>query len=223
MKRQFAIAGAIGVIVLLAGYVLLLKPVGGKIKAAKAETATAQAEEATLRTQLKILKEAARNAPQISAQLAKFDLLLPRTSDLPTFIRQVQEAADESGVELNSIAPSPPSAIAGGPGADPALVGKGVFALNVVLNVDGGFFRIKSFLGRLEGLQRVVQVNNIAVTPSETEEGVSTLQSTITMQMFVVNPATQLPGAGIASPSPSPAATGQGGQSGPATPAPTSS
>lgn len=222
MKNRPVVFIVGAVMALVIGYVALIRPVGAKIKEVRTDIATATAEENDLRLQLRQLQQAQQNAPEIAARLAKFDLLLPRSADLPNFIRQIQEAADQSGIELSSIAPSPPNPIAAGPGVDPALAGRGVFQINVVLNVQGGYFRLRSFLGRLESLQRVLQVNNLSVTPGVTAEGLATLVGTITMQMYLVNPAQTVSGVPSGgSPSPSPSPTGGSG-GGPATPTPTS-
>ncbi|HVL88605.1 MAG TPA: type 4a pilus biogenesis protein PilO [Actinomycetota bacterium] len=231
MRRQIAIAGAGLVVVLALVFVFLIRPVSSQIAEVKEQTETARSQESSLRVQLRALQQARANATEVAARLAKFDLLLPRTSDIPAFIRQVQDAANLSGITLSSIAPSPPSALAAGPGVDPVIAGKGVFGINVVLQVAGGFFRLESFLQRLENLQRVVMVNNMSISPTvETDTGLFTLNSTITLQMFVVNPNLTTGGvppspAPTASPAPSPTGTptGQGGAGGPATPAPTPS
>ncbi len=225
MKRQVVIGIVAAVAVTALFFVVLLKPVGTKISETKTKVEAAKAEAANLRLKIRQLQAAQRDAPAIAARLAKFDLLLPRTADIPTFIRQVQEAADLSDIDLTSIAPSPPAPITAGPGVDPATAGQGVFTLNVVLNVNGGFFRMRGFLQRMESLQRVLQINNIALSPVvDPNTGVSSLQSTITLQMFVVNPSAPIPGRPASpSPSASPTQSGSGGQSGPATPAPTSS
>lgn len=232
MRRQGIIAGVAIVVVIALFYMFLLRPVSADIGEVKTQITAAKSEESTLQLQIVQLERARQNATEIAARLAKFDLLLPKSSDIPAFIRQVQEAADLSGTALASIAPSPPSPVAAGPGVSPAVTGQGVFAVNVVLQVSGGFFRLESFLQRLENLQRVVIVNNMSIAPTlDTETGLFTLQSTITMQMFLVNPNASPTGQIVPSPSPSPTAspgatatpTSPGGASGPATPAPTSS
>lgn len=231
MKRQIVLAGVGLVVVIALVFVFLIRPVSSDIAAVKKQTEDARTQESTLRVQLRALQQARANATDIAARLAKFDLLLPGTSDIPAFIRQVQDASNLSGIQLTSIAPSPPTPLAAGPGVDPVVTGKGVFTLNVVLQVSGGFFRLESFLQRLENLQRVVMVSNMSISPTvEADTGLFTLNSTITLQMFVVNPNLTAGGvaptaAPTASPTASPTATptGQGGAGGPATPAPTSS
>lgn len=218
MRRQIIIGAVVTVLASALFYVFLVRPVNSKIAAVKKEIEDARTQESQLRLQIRALEDARRSSTEVQARLAKFDLLLPRTSDLPNFIRQLQEAADLSGIDLTSIAPSPPTALATGPGTDPALAGKGVFTINVVLQVGGGFFRIKNFLERLEGLKRVVLVQNLSITPSADEEtGLFSLESTVTLQMYVVNPSAPVVTGGT----PAPAPTGPGGAA--PTPTPTSS
>ena len=226
MRRQVTIGTVALVAVIALFYMFLVRPVSTQIKDVKTQSATAKSEESSLRGQIRQLEAARKNATDLAARLAKFELLLPKASDIPAFIRQVQEASNLSGISLTSIAPSPPTALAAGPGVDPAVSGQGAFAVNVVLQVSGGFFRLESFLQRLESLQRVVMVNNMSISPTvDKDTGLFTLQSTITLQMFVVNPNASVTGQVVPSASPSPTAspTSPGGASSPATPAPTSS
>lgn len=213
MRRQLIVAAVAAVAVIALFFVFLLRPVSSEISDTKEKVRQARSEEASLQLQLRSLEQARRDAPAVQARLAKFDLLLPKTADIPVFIRQVQDAANDSGIDLSSIAPSPPTPLGTGPGVDPAVAGRGVFTMNVVLQVTGGFFRMEAFLRRLEGLERVTIVSNLAIAPGNDESGLDVLQATITLQMFVVNPNLQPQGQTGTTPG--------GGGGGPATPSPT--
>ncbi|MHB8511334.1 MAG: type IV pilus inner membrane component PilO [Actinomycetota bacterium] len=214
-SRQVIIGAVATVVVLILIYVFLIAPVGTSISTAQGTLDTARAKEQTLQLELNQLRQAQQSSTDIDARLAKFELLLPKTPDIPTFIRQLQAAADQSNIDLQSIGPSPPVAIGTGTGVDPALAGKGVFSLGVSIAIEGGFFRIQSFIQRLEDLQRVVQITAITLTPMPTASaGPGTLDATLSLTLYILNPSLPLPGA-TAAPTPSV------GGSGPATPAPT--
>ncbi len=102
----------------------------------------------------------------------------------------------------------------------------GVQTIDVNLQVMGGFFRLESFLTRLEDLGRVLEVSSMAVAPqTDPETGLMTLASTITFKMYVVQADAHVTGKAAvvppskatpsATPTPTPATT--------PTPTPTSS
>lgn len=183
MRRQLIVAGVAGIVLILLFWIALIKPKMSQVTQVNAKIASAKLQEQQLRLKLRELQQAKSNAAETQAKLAQFQMLLPPTPDLPTFIREVQAAANEDGIDLQSIAPSPPGALAG------ATADSGIQTISVNLQVQGGFFRMESFLARLEDLQRVVQVNNLSMSPvTDKLTGETSLQSTITLTMYVLPP-----------------------------------
>lgn len=210
MRRQYLVAGAAALIIIVLMFFVLIKPKSGDIKSVNARIAAEQKTEQDLRAQRRQLEQARADAPATQAELAKFNALLPAQPALAVFIRQVQAIANREGIDLTSIAPSPPTALQA-PGGRAAVTG--VQTISVNLNVVGGFFRLESFVARLETLARVVEVRSIAITPTTDQlTGAFTLQSTITLTMYVVQPGAQAPAGSIPVPSasvaPSPSPTG---------------
>jgi Tfp pilus assembly protein PilO len=195
--RQQIIAAAAGaVVVTIVFFFFALKPKLHEISQARQDIETAQTQQSSLQAELNRLGQLQKNEPQIRAKLSKVAAYLPSTPDLPGFIRQVQAASNASSVELNSIAPSPPSDLTGA---------TGVQTINATLTVHAGFRRIEDFLARMENLDRVVQVQTISLSPVvDPLSGETVLDSTITLTMYVVtdNATATTPGA-----NPSPAAT----------------
>ena len=99
-----------------------------------------------------------------------------------------------------SIAPSPPSAL---PSAT------GVQTVSVNLQVTGGFFRLETFLTRLEStIKRVIEVQSLAISPqTDATTGLTTLGSTITFKMYVVQANAHVAGPGPVTPPPTGSAT----------------
>jgi Tfp pilus assembly protein PilO len=205
MRRQIAVAVVAAVAVVLLLLFALIEPKSHQVGQVRQQVADAQRQEESLRLQLRQLENAKANATATEGVLATFNQLLPSTADLPTFIRIVQAAANADGVNLQSIAPSPPTTlqVTGGGTAS------GVNTISVNLSLSAGFFRLESFLSRLELLQRVVEVRNVSIAgATDPNTGAFTLQSTITLIMYVVQPNASVPrGAIPAPPTPTPSAS----------------
>lgn len=196
MMRRYALAAVAAVAIIAIFFLFLLSPKLKDISEVRDQIEQEQDEGQTLRNRLRQLQQAQRDEPTTRARLAVFDRLLPATPDLPSLIRQLQTASTASGVDLRSIAPSPPTALTGR---------AGVQVVSCTVQVIGGFFRLQSFLTRLEELQRVVEVTSIAISPqTDAVSGLFTLGSTITMRMYVVQPTV---GSGGAAPTPAPTST----------------
>ena len=202
-RRQLIVAGVIAVVITALFFLFLLKPKLNDISTTRSDVATARAEQDTLNTQLAHLQDVKKNAPATMAKLAALSQYVPATPDLPGFIQQVQNAATSSGIDLQSIAPSPPAAVTGS---------SGVETISVTLTCQAGYFRIEDFLSRLENLQRAVEVRAISLSPIQSPVSSElVLSSTISLTMFVAAPdanARAVVPAPSSSASPSPAATG---------------
>lgn len=204
-RQQVIVAAVAAVVVTALFFFVLLKPKLNEISTTRSDVQTARAEQDTLNTQLAHLKDVKMNAPETMAKLAALSQYVPATPDLPGFIQQVQNAATASSIDLQSIAPSPPTDVSGA---------SGVQSIAVTLNVQAGFFRIEDFLARLENLQRAVEVRAISLSPIQSPVSSElVLASTISLTMFVAQPNANARGAGTvpaptASASPSPSTTG---------------
>jgi Tfp pilus assembly protein PilO len=178
VTRRYAVAGAVAFAVVLLFFLVVLKPKFSQVSEVRKQVTAEHSKTDGLKLQLRHLEEAERNQVGTQAQLASLNRALPSTPDLPSIIRLLQQAATNSGMDLQSIAPSPPSAVSNATGVE---------TVNVNLQVNGGFFRLETFLTRLEDLQRVVEVTSISISPStDPVTGLLTLQSTITFRMYVV-------------------------------------
>jgi Tfp pilus assembly protein PilO len=216
MTRRYLVAGAVALGVILLFFLVLLKPKFAQITEVRTQIEDAQATTDSLRIRLAQLEQAQRNQLDTLARLARFNSALPSTPDLPSLIRQLQTVADVSGMDLQSIAPSPPSKLPDATGVD---------VVNVNLQVTGGFFRLESFLTRLEDLSRVIEVRSIAVAPqTDPVTGLTTLSSTISFQMYVVqaNAKVTAKAAPRAAATPTPAPTATSTTSASPSPTPTS-
>lgn len=199
-RQQAIVAGVVSVLVTLLFFVFLLKPKMSEVADARERFEQSQKEEGGLRNELARLDDVRARAPETTARLARVQQYLPSSPQLPGFIRLLQDAATGAGVDLRSIAPSPPGTLEGG---------DGIQTIAVTLTLSGGFFRIHGFLARLEQLDRIVEVTSISLAPATDDvTGAASLLSTFSLRMYVVQPDAQL-GVTVgrrsgASPSPSP-------------------
>lgn len=218
MKRQTAIAvGVVTLVVLLGWYMFSYRPKGSQLAEARKKTQEAKAREEPLRADLARLRALDRERPLREAELQRLVGLIPERDELAGFLIAAYEIATRSGMRQISVAPAPPaaSAVAGQPS---------VISLNIQL--EGGFFQVLDYLGRMERLRRLVIIDSINVVPTAGSDAAVTtgnLSVTLTGRMFT----TALPGATTTtSPAPIPT-TVPGGVTttvtGPATTVPASS
>lgn len=200
MNRQALMLVAVGAILLVVVFYLFgWKPKSEEIAEIQTQTDEAVAQQSLLRTQIATLESVRASAPEIEAALAAAESLLPREAALPSALRQLQLAADDSGVELLTISP-------GRPAADedfPELA-----RISLAITADGSYFQLVDFLRRLEDptiTPRVILFENVTIAITE----YPTLSAALTGSMFAVLPAPPAP------PAPEPDATV------PAAPAPT--
>jgi Tfp pilus assembly protein PilO len=206
MTRRYAAAGAIAVVVVLLFYLFLLKPKFAQITDVRGQIEEARSQTRSLQLRLSQLRAAAQDAQETADKLEQFKRLLPEAPNLPTLIRDLQEDATRAGMDLLSIAPSPPAALANASGID---------TINVNLVVTGGFFRLESFLTQLENpKRRVLEIQSISIAPqTDPVTGLTSLSSTINFRMYVVETGAKLTGAAarpVTTGTPRPTATGTG-------------
>lgn len=182
-KRQWTLMTAlVCLLVLIAGYMLLVKPQHSKAASVKSETATTQSQVESLRAQLSRLQEEGRNLASQQAVLAQIVQQLPAQPALPTLLRSLDAAAAQTNVDLTNVAPGNPTAFSASPVAKAAgssatttgsstSTGKagsgsavtGLAQIPVSMSVSGSYFDVEQFLNRLEGLQRSMVVNTFTV------------------------------------------------------------
>lgn len=182
--KQWVALTLVGVIAVLAGgWFLLVSPKRADASQVRAQTAGQLSANNTLRSQIQMLKAQAKDLPKQQAKLAAVAAKIPDNPALPTLIRALTRAADEADVELVSLSPSQPTAVAGAAapsrpvsaaGATPAAAGSTAAAsaavgtlqsITVSLNVVGGYFQVEQFLDRVENLSRAMRVSSLSMAP----------------------------------------------------------
>jgi hypothetical protein len=142
-RQELVLGGAGALLVLAAGALLLVRPAQQAAATARVDRDAAGAESQSLRDQIKALEALQPKAAELRAKAELARVEYPATPALPELVDALQEAASLAGVELATVAPSPP----GESGINPQLA-----EITANLNVRGGYFEIQDFLVRLENL-----------------------------------------------------------------------
>jgi Tfp pilus assembly protein PilO len=180
MTRQMTLLSALGVFLLLVlFYLFAWSPKSDELAEVRTEIDDAVAQQSLLESQIAALEGVRATAPEIEAALAAAESLVPRDAALPSALRQLQLAADDSGVELLSIA-------AGRPAADDIV--PEVASISLAINAEGSYFQLVDFLRRIEDpaiTPRVVLFANVSVSIVE----YPTLGAALTGEMYALLPA----------------------------------
>jgi Tfp pilus assembly protein PilO len=219
MSRRHLLIGVVaGVGVLVLWFLLLWGPQGSKLSKAKDRTRAAEQEQQELQARIARLRSLQQDEPQKRAQLESLRVAIPDEPNLAQFILDANTAANVSGINFLSVAPSPPAAAgsagAGGaatppPPATPGAAGGSAPAvINLQLSISGGYFQVVDFINRLNGLSRLVVVDSVNLaTGGQPTAGATNLNVSISARMFV-RAATPVAGAaGTATPGQSTAST----------------
>jgi type IV pilus assembly protein PilO len=131
----------VGVLVVgLAGWFLLVRPQGAKLKSLKSETAEVQARIDAYQQQV----AAARAAPKIEvADVYRLAKAMPDRTDMPDLLLELSQLARDAGIRFDSISPQSGAAIAS----------YQVIPISVTFN--GNFYNLADFLYRLRSLVSV--------------------------------------------------------------------
>lgn len=194
------------VVVLLAGWFLLVAP--KRAEAAELRAATVAQDETNdqLRGRLEELKAKSADLPALEARLAAVRKRLPQASELPTLLRQLSTQAKAAGVDLTSLSPSQPELVsepapapvataesteggddAAAPAPAPAGPSEQLYAIAVNLEVTGRFANVTTFINGLEELPRSFLVTNFSLEPGEDEKVKNSLALSLTGKVFVLS------------------------------------
>ena len=202
--KQYVVFTVLGcLLVLAAGWFVLVSPKRSDASALRDQAATQVAANAQLETRLAVLKAQAKALPKQQAKLAAVAAKIPDNPALPALIRALTTAAKSAGVELVSVTPTAPAAVASAPAtttttaaaAAPASSAGQLASIGVALNVAGGYFQTEQFVANLENLPRSMRVSGLTLTPgnnpvTKAPTGAAatdgkTITSTINAQVFM--------------------------------------
>lgn len=176
-RRHLLVLAATFLGVLVFG-LFVLKPRATQASDLRADVAAAEAQERTLNDHLATLIDASLHREEFEADAARIEALLPRFPHLVRTIRLLHKASLESGVDLREIAPGQPGDHVSVPNAK---------TISTTLIVEGDYDRIEAFIGRLEELERAMQLIAYTYTPA-VEGNRTVITAALTLQMFMFDP-----------------------------------
>ena len=114
-NRNLIILGALGIVLLIiVYYFLLLSPLLQRLDEQAQARESKQAQLEQVQQQVNELEEVRRQSPDIERQLLELSKRIPAQPQIPTFVVQVQEIADASGVTQLTVDPEPSTSPEGG-------------------------------------------------------------------------------------------------------------
>lgn len=159
-----------------AWWMLLISPKNGDIADLEQELIGAIDTEQRLRVQINELETIRQAEVEYLAALGRLDALIPERPLLEEFIEQIYQLTTETGVELQTLAPSIPSS--------PDDTDLREVAVSV--QIEGKFFELLGFLFGLNDMERLVRVDAIAVSSSTDEVEGTILSASIEIKLFTL-------------------------------------
>ncbi len=176
MRRTGLLATLAVLLVTGVWWMLLISPKNGDIADLEQELVGAIDTEQRLRVQINELETIRQAEVEYLAALGRLDALIPERPLLEEFIEQIYELTTETGVELQTLAPSVPA----------SSEDSDLREIAVSVQIEGEFFELLGFLFGLNDMERLVRVDAIAVS-SATEEGAGTiLSASIEIKLFTL-------------------------------------
>ena len=159
-----------------AWWMLLISPKNGDIADLEQELIGAIDTEQRLRVQINELETIRQAEVEYLAALGRLDALIPERPLLEEFIEQIYQLTTETGVELQTLAPSLPSS------ADDTELRE----VAVSVQIEAKFFELLGFLFGLNDMERLVRVDAIAVSSSTDEVEGTILSASIEIKLFTL-------------------------------------
>jgi type IV pilus assembly protein PilO len=167
----FAGIGALVVVGLVVFFLVL--PKMGQVSDANADLEAAQAQQATLESQLAALEQAELAAPEAKATIQDVEEQIPPTADEPGLLLLMKNAAAQSAVTLSTLTPGTPTLEAT----------SGLSTISLAVTASGNYFQLTEFLYTIETLPRAAKVLNVTLAPDGGSDGETTTTITNLLQL----------------------------------------
>lgn len=152
--RNIFILGLLGIVIVVVGfYFFLLSPLLQSLNDQAEARDNKQAQLEEVQQQVNELEEVRRNSPEIERQLLELSKRIPTQPQIPTFVVQIEEIADASGVTQLVVEPGDAAAPAGGGDYQ---------TIPVRMQFNGTYDEMQDFLLRTRNLARLVTVTDVS-------------------------------------------------------------
>ncbi len=178
MRRRSLIGFLAAVMVTVAWWMFIIGPRNARISDLENEHRAAVDTEQRLRVQITQLQEIRDREVEYLAAVTQLNSLIPDRPRLEEFIEQLHALAQTTGVDLQTLTPSPPEPI-----SDESELRQ----LTVSAQVEGRFFEILGFLFGLTDMERLVRVDSVALASSQEEGEGTVLSAGIEMRLFTIS------------------------------------
>lgn len=151
-RKWVALTGLASIVVLVAGWFLLISPKRSDVSGLKSQAAQQESRNDGLQVQLSSLRSQQKGLVAENRQLAELAKKIPTTADLPGLLRQLSATATTTNVDLTDLTPATPVALTAAPG---------ISAVALSLKVDGTYFDVAQYVNGLESLSRGLMVTSL--------------------------------------------------------------
>lgn len=190
MRNRAPLVGVLVALLLgVAYFFLLYQPRNDDLEEIRAETEELESERTTLNNEIRRLEEIASRELEYRAALARLEEYIPSGLSQSAVIRQLQLAADQSGVEIVAMAFGDPEPVteASPTGVPETVLGE----IPTSVTVDGGYFQMVDFMRRVEvDVTRAILVQTVSVVEGPDE--FPQLSTTWNGNLFAVVPDTSV-------------------------------
>jgi len=179
-KHKHVILGSVAVVLVMAMmFFFLVGPRRGKLAEAKERVAAAESQTVLLQSEVTRLESLEKQAPQLQAALDEISDLVPEDNRVSSFVFQVQQEANRSGLDFISITPQLPKA---------PPEGAPLAEVKIDIGAEGSYFTIQDFIRRLTELDRAVRLDGFSMTALEEEGSDDKVELTASARIFFEQP-----------------------------------
>jgi Tfp pilus assembly protein PilO len=157
-RKWVALAGLASIIVLVAGWFLLISPKRSDVSDLKSQAAGQETTNDGLQVKLTALRSQQKGLAAKNQQLAELAKKIPTTADIPGLLRHLSASAATANVDLTDLTPASPVALTAAPG---------ISAVTISLKVEGKYFDVAQYINALESLDRGLMVTGVTQTVGE--------------------------------------------------------
>jgi Tfp pilus assembly protein PilO len=157
-KQQLAILIFFLILILLVFFIFGWRPQAKRLAEIRKEKLEQEKKLKEARLTVTRLKQAEKEATEVQVKLIKLSNKMPPEPDIPTLIVELQDIANDSGVDIKSFTPTEPT------------MKSDYGELNLTLNAQGTFMEITDFIYHLEKAVRAYKIKSLSIAPTEYPE-----------------------------------------------------
>ncbi len=177
--QQAVIAGAVIIILLsFLFFFLVWRPMKGRLDQVRQEQTEEIKKARSAQVTLQRLQQLKQQAPEIESQLIELSRRMPEDPAIPSLIIELQQLANESGLNFVSFTPSQPTELGNYSSLPIDMTLQGYFNR---VREDGG--SLLDFLYRLEHFPREIKVVSVNITPGT--DGLPALSITMKAETYI--------------------------------------